>query len=92
MGDLQNRSDADIVERVRAVMARVSRIDIAELKEPVRFREELGVDSLMAMEIVATCEKELGITIDEGQLYAVETIGDFQRLVLARYRECHGRP
>ena len=90
MGDVQNRSDADIFERVRAIMARVSRIDSAELEGPVRFREELGVDSLMAMEVVATCEKELDITIDEGRLYGVETIGDFQRLVLGRYRECHG--
>ncbi len=91
MAGVQPGQDAPILDRVRAIMSRVSRIDIAELEEGVRFREELGVDSLMAMEIVATCEKELSITIDEDQLYDVQTIGDFQRLVLACHKEQHAR-
>jgi acyl carrier protein len=91
VGDVQPERASSILERVRAIMSQISRIDLAELEEGVRFREELGVDSLMAMEIVATCEKELSVSIDEGQLYEVQTIGDFQRLVLACHREQHGR-
>ena len=91
MSKVQSEQDWLIIERVRRIMSRVSRIDVAELEEGVRFREELGVDSLMAMEIVATCEKELSITIDEGQLYDVQTIGEFQRLVLDCHREQNGR-
>jgi acyl carrier protein len=71
-------------------MSSVSRIDIAELDSDVLIREELGVDSLMAMEIVATCEKQLDISIDEGQLYEVQTIGDFEKLVVSIYNQKYG--
>jgi len=80
----------DILPKVREIMSSISRIDIEELDSDVRIREELGVDSLMAMEIVATCEKHLDICIDEGQLYDVETIGDFERLIVTIYNEKHG--
>lgn len=72
-------------------MSRVSRIDVSELDSEIKFREELGVDSLMAMEIVATCEKQLGIQIDEGQLYTIETIGDFTSLVTEIYEKKYGK-
>jgi acyl carrier protein len=80
----------DILPKVREIMSNVSRINIEELERDVRIREELGVDSLMAMEIVATCEKQLDIQIDEGQLYEVETIGDFETLVVTLFKKKHG--
>lgn len=72
----------EALQRVRQIMSRVSRIDAAELAPEVLIREELGIDSLMAMEIVATCELELGIRIDEAELYRVQSVGDFESLVL----------
>ena len=46
---------------IKNIVSRISRIDIAELKDSVLIREELGIDSLMAMEIIATCEKTWGV-------------------------------
>jgi acyl carrier protein len=68
-------------DEVVEIVSRISRIDPEEFEEDVRIREELGIDSLMAMEIVAACEKAFGISIDEGQLFCVETVGDFLDLV-----------
>lgn len=68
-------------EQVKEIVSRISRIDPGELQDRVLIREELGIDSLMAMEIVATCEKKLGIAIDEGKLFEIQTVGDFFRLV-----------
>lgn len=73
-------------------MAKVSRIDISELEDDIRFREELGVDSLMAIEIVATCEKRLAIVLDESELASVETIGEFVGYVSEVYGQTHGEP
>lgn len=72
----------EALQRVRQIMSRVSRIDVSELAPEVLIREELGIDSLMAMEIVATCELELGVRIDETELYKVQSVGDFESLVL----------
>ena len=73
--------ESGIRMEVRGIVARVSRIDILELEDDVLIREELGVDSLMAMEIVALCEKALEIQIDEEHLFEIQTIGDFIELV-----------
>ena len=81
----------DVLTEVKRIMSSISRIDVEELESDIKIREELGVDSLMAMEIVATCEKQLDIHIDEGELYNVETIGDFEKLVLLLYGKKHGR-
>lgn len=78
----QQYDQAQALQRVRQIMSRVSRIDVAELAPHVLIREELGIDSLMAMEIVATCELELGVRIDEAELYQVQSVGDFESLVL----------
>jgi acyl carrier protein len=70
-------------KKVREVIASVSRIDITELADNVNVREELGIDSLMAMEIIATVERALEIEIDEEQYADIETVGEFINLVVA---------
>ena len=77
---MSNRDE--ISEKLKAIVSNVTRIDISALSEEIRVREELGIDSLMAMEIVALCEKQFDILIDEEQLFLVETIGDFYNLVV----------
>lgn len=79
-------SETDLRSRVVDIVAGISRIDPEDFDDDVLIREELGIDSLQAMEIVAACEKALGISIDEGQLFCVETVGDFLGLVEALYR------
>ena len=76
------QSDATAVRaEIKRIVSLVSRIDIQELEDDVLIREELGVDSLMAMEIVARCEKALGIHIDEAKLFDVQTVGDYVALI-----------
>ncbi len=67
--------------QIRAIISRVSRIASSELTDDVNVREEVGIDSLMAMEIVANCEKQFRVVIDERRYAEIETIGDFQRLI-----------
>lgn len=67
--------------QVRAIVSSITRLDPAEMDEQVRFREELGIDSLMAMEIVAACERALDIQIQDDALFEIETLGEFIALV-----------
>lgn len=91
MEDAQHAVDTsdDIRSVVGEVVSRISRIKISEIEDDVLIREELGVDSLMAMEIVAKCEVRLGIELDEGALGSVETVGDFLSYVEAAYRSAN---
>jgi acyl carrier protein len=66
---------------LKNIVSSITRINVSELSPEVRVREELGIDSLMAMEIVAACEKHFGIQIDEEQLLEIETVGEFYNLV-----------
>ena len=68
-------------DEIKRIVSRISRIDVAEFEDDVLIREELGIDSLMAMEIIATCEKHLGIRIDEALFADIETVGDFLNLL-----------
>lgn len=79
-----------IRKQVREIIAGISRIDIQELDDDVSVREELGIDSLMAMEIIAAVERKLNIHIDENQYTDIETIGDFIDLILKLHTIKHG--
>ena len=57
--------------------SKIARIDVSDLDDAVKIREELGVDSLMAMEIIATCEKRLQLRIDENDVVELQTVGEF---------------
>ena len=88
--EMRLKAMEEIRKHVRVTLSSISRIDIGELADDVNVREELGIDSLTAMEVIATVEKKLGIRIDE-ELYAdIETIGDFLDLVTVLYRKAHG--
>ena len=75
-----NRNET--IAELKQIVSQIARIDVSELNDEVRVREEIGIDSLMAMEIVASCEKRFGIYVDEEQLFNIVTIGDFYNLIV----------
>lgn len=79
-----------IRQTIKQIVSRISRIDAQEFEDDVIIREELGIDSLMAMEIIATCEKHLDIQLDEAIFTDIETVGDFLDLLVDLYRKTHG--
>jgi len=79
-----------IKQTTKHIVSRISRIDAEEFEDEVIIREELGIDSLMAMEIIATCEKHLDIQIDEAMFGDIETVGDFLDLLVELYQKKHG--
>ena len=83
MGNMQETWSVELFTRdIKQIVSRISRIDEAELDEHLLIREELGIDSLMAMEIIATCEKLLGLKIDETLFADIQTVGDFFDLLV----------
>ena len=82
----------ELREQVKQIVSRISKIDESEFEDEVLIREELGIDSLMGMEIIANCEKALDIQIDESLFTGIESVGDFLRMVEELYERQHGKP
>jgi acyl carrier protein len=78
MGDVQEKWNPELFRSdIKQIVSRISRIDSAELDDSVLIREELGIDSLMGMEIIASCERLFGVKIDEALFADIQTVGDF---------------
>jgi len=66
---------ATVEERVKAVTARVLRLDPDEIKSEHSFTVDLGAESVQSVELVAMFEEEFGIEMDEDAALSVETVG-----------------
>lgn len=55
--------------------------------EPLRLREDLGLDSLTMMEVVMLAEEVLQFSISNEELTRLQTLGDVQRWIAAKLRE-----
>jgi acyl carrier protein len=58
-------SDADLKEKLRSIISEVSEVD--EIPDETPFKE-LGIDSMMAIEIVAEVERTYKLSIPENEL------------------------
>ena len=67
---------ATVEERVKAVTARVLKLDLAQIKLEHNFAADLGAESVQSIELVAMFEEEFGIEMDEEQALSVQTVGD----------------
>ena len=65
---------ATVEERVKAVTARVLKLNPAEIKNEDNFTVDLGAESVQSIELVAMFEEEFGIEMDEDAALSVETV------------------
>jgi acyl carrier protein len=56
------------VETIREIIAEHLDVDVAELTDHSRFREDHGADSLRLMDVLAALETTFDIEIDEARL------------------------
>jgi len=66
---------ATVAERVKAVTARILRLDPEEIHLENSFTEDLGAESVQSIELVAMFEEEFGIEMDEDAALSVTTVG-----------------
>lgn len=57
-----------LVTDLKSTIANVMDIDEAQIQGETRFIEDLGMESLMALEIMVALEKKYGIKLKEEQL------------------------
>jgi len=75
----------NLENEIRALVASILEIDGSKISASGRFVEELGMDSMMALEILASLEKKYKIKISEEYLTKVtdlKSIVDITRKIL----------
>lgn len=71
----------DIDNEIKNLVAEIIEKNPAELAGDARFIEDLGVDSMMALEILAALEKKYKIAIPEEKLAEFTTLNEIIRVV-----------
>jgi acyl carrier protein len=81
MLSLQREQSAKTRQRIKQTLAQIAKVNENAFSENTLIREELGVDSLMAMETLAALETIYGIEIDESRAFDVVTVADMMDLI-----------
>ena len=65
-----------IAQRVKAVTARILKIDVDDIDDDAKFVKDLGAESIQSIELVAAFEEEFDIEMDEDEALEVSSIDD----------------
>ncbi len=63
-------------DEVRDVIVETLNCDAAAVTPEARLREDLGADSLAAVELVMALEEAVGVFADDDRLDSLRTVGD----------------
>jgi acyl carrier protein len=77
-----NRSDVE--PRLRAIIARIAKVDPGNIGVDDDLAVTLGIDSLSALRIAAAVETEFEITIPDDRLHEIRSLGQLAALVVGR--------
>jgi len=72
---------AEIKLEVKKVVAEIIETPEDKLAENAKFVEDLGVDSMMALEIVAAVEKKYKVVIPEEEIPKIQSLADIYGLL-----------
>ena len=66
---------SDVEKRVKDVVARTLKVDLARITDDARFVEDLGAESIQSVELVAAFEEEFDIEMDDEDALGVKSVG-----------------
>ena len=63
-----------MIERVKAVIAKQLRMDVSEISDNAAIVEDLGADSLDIVEMLMTIEEKYGIIVPDEDVIKLKTV------------------
>jgi acyl carrier protein len=78
---MQTATAEDIRAEVKKLIAEVTEREPEEITDTALFAEELGVDSLMAMEVMVAVDKKYKINIPEDEFARIKNVNDTVEIV-----------
>ena len=74
-------TETQIKSDLKAMMAEIMETDSEDIRDDAQFVKDLGMDSMMALEILATLEKRYKIVIPEEELLKFTTLNNTAQVV-----------
>lgn len=71
-------------EKMKELIVEGLGVELSEVTEGARFKEDLGADSLDLFEMVMSLEEEFGVEIPTEELEKMATVGDVLAYIEAR--------
>ena len=68
-------------EKVKAIIANELNIDESKITLESSLSEDLGADSLDAVELIMALEDEFGVSVSDEDAQSIKTVGDIVALV-----------
>ena len=65
----------EILERVKKVIANTLKADPAKVSDTAHFINDLGMESIQSVELIAALEEEFDIEIDQDDVSSIFTVG-----------------
>lgn len=80
--NINNISKDQMIKDVKKIICKVARIDESLVDETKSLRNDLWIDSLQAIQVVAMIEEKFNIKIDEVEIFNVDNISEITELIL----------
>ncbi len=68
-------------EEIKKLFVECANVNEDEVKPEARLKQDLGIDSIYAVELTLQLEEIYGITIDYDEIEKMETVDDIVKLV-----------
>ena len=75
-------SASEVRTHVRELIAEITERDPAEVSDTALFIEDLGIDSLMAIEMLVAMDKKYKVQIPEDEFKSIKCVNDAVAVVL----------
>lgn len=73
-----------MLEKVREVLVEALNIDAEDIVPSAKLNDDLGIDSLAAVELALELESEFDIKIEDEELAKLETVQDIVEIIEAK--------
>lgn len=80
----------DVADGLREIMSARLGLPLEQLVPEARLVEDLGLDSLDAVELAISVERKFDIEVPEDELTKLKTVADMVALVESRIRQAPG--
>jgi len=68
--------EREIRNKIKEAIAKISDIDAADIVDTASFQDDLGLDSLVLLEISVEIEMQFGLEVHEDDLKQLQTVQD----------------
>jgi acyl carrier protein len=72
---------AKIKGEAKALVAEIAELSVDEITDDASFADDLGVDSMVALEIIASIEKKYKLVIPEEKIPTIRSFSDVCKLL-----------